>query len=313
MGKRVLLGVDGSERCLNAISTAGQLFMDQTDYDLVLYHCVRQLSSLYPGEICGRESAHVEAEKKKGDEIILGARRSLLDGGFPQERLQTKLKLDSADPVQDILSEASAQKIETIVVGRRGLSRVKSNLLGSVSSAVVMHSNHHTVWVVDTPVHRPQKVLVAVEGIPECHILTQYASDYFGSVPDLKFTFTNLIPSVPPTLWDDGHILTPDEQKERNAQTEKWRTGWRERVEEFMADGREFMIHSGVAAENVETRVESVKQGISEDLLDIIAEGEYQIVIIGKKSFQKRAPFLLGSHANKLLNNVSGVVLCMVG
>jgi nucleotide-binding universal stress UspA family protein len=36
------------------------------------------------------------------------------------------------------------------------------------------------------------------------------------------------------------------------------------------------------------------------------------MVVMGKKSFHERKPFLMGSHANKVLQNVKGAVLCLV-
>lgn len=59
-------------------------------------------------------------------------------------------------------------------------------------------------------------------------------------------------------------------------------------------------------------RVEPAKVGIARDLLEEIARERYQMVMIGKKSLQKKTPFLLGSFANKLLHNAKGVILCLV-
>lgn len=317
MEKKILMAVDGSDKCLDAVSTVGQILRTHPDFHVLLYHCVKLRASLYPGEL------HLSGEKSfdslsatqetGGKKVLEEARRVLLETGFPEERIQIKFKPDSVDIVQDILDEAKRSNIQTIALGRRGLGWVKSQLLGTVSGNVAHYSKDLTVWIIDTPVHKPKKVLLAVEGVPECHVLTEYASEYFAPLPDLSYSYLNIIPSLPPTFWDDGHILTPAEIKEREAQMDRWRAGWRERVNAFMAEGREFLVEKGVPVGSISTRVETTKEGIARDLLEDIAQEQYLFVVIGKKSFQKRTPFLIGSHADKLLHNVKGAILCVVG
>ena len=54
------------------------------------------------------------------------------------------------------------------------------------------------------------------------------------------------------------------------------------------------------------------KEGIARDLLNEIDAHKFQIVVMGKKSFRERKPFLMGSHASKILQNTKGVILCLV-
>jgi nucleotide-binding universal stress UspA family protein len=190
---------------------------------------------------------------------------------------------------------------------------VETILLGSVSSRVAQQSGNRAVWIVDGPVFPTGGVLVAVEGVPECHALTQYASDSFAELPAMRFTFLNFITPRPPSFWDDGHILSDAEKAERRAQVEKWRSERVQEVRDFMDEGREFLLHKGVPADSIHTRIEEASEGVARDLLNDIAQKQYQIVMIGKKSFKKKAPFLIGSHANKLLHNVRQTILCLVG
>jgi len=319
MDNKILVAVDGSERCNASAAAIGRLFKNSPDHRLLLLHCVQRLAGLYPGEIVNpifeaKDSDPIlDNQKRAGEEVLQRSVRVLLDSGFPKDRLELKLKLNSDDPAHDILTEAEAQNIRTIALGRRGLNKVQNLLLGSVSSKVALESHDKAVWIVDTPVSPSGGVLVAVEGIPECHALTHHTSEFFATLPDMRFTFLNLIPSRPPTFWDDGHILNDAEQVERYTRIEKWKFDWVEQVREFMEEGREFLLHKGVVSDSIHTRIEETKEGISRDLLNDIADNQYQIVVIGKKSFKKRAPFLIGSHANKLLHHVKQSILCVVG
>lgn len=315
MGKEILLAVDGSERGLQAVSMMGALLKEQKDFDVVLFHCVQQLAAFYPGELSVAGESYTlspSTQEKVGDAVLMASRRALVESGFPEDLIKLKLKLDSADPAQDILAEAGNRKIRTIACGRRGRGPLETLLLGSVSSKVAQYGQHRTVWIVDSPVHQTKKVLVAMEGAPDSRALTYYTSEFIASIPNLHYTFLHVMPPVPPTFWDDGHILGPEEQKDREARMEKWRTEWMRQVEKFLTEARESLTVRGVPEQNVEMRIVPTKEGIARDLLNDIARSRYQLVVMGKRSFHERKPFLMGSHANKILQNIKGAILCLV-
>jgi nucleotide-binding universal stress UspA family protein len=316
MEKKVLFAVDGSEKGFKALSIVGNLVKDQSDVQLILYHCVQQLAGLSPGEICTDvdESCKLPygAQEKVGNAVLEEAKRHLFATGFPEERAQTKLKINSTDPAGDILEEADASKIKTIAVGRHGRSQLETLLIGSVSGKVAQYAQHRTVWVVDTPVHETRRVMVAMEGTPDSDQLIRYSSEFVASNPSLKYTFIHLMPPVPPTFWDDGHILANTEQKDRQSRIEKWRSEWTERVEGLMGEARKALVGQGVPETKIETFILPTKEGVARDLLNEIDEHEFQMVLMGKKSFRERKPFLMGSHANKVLQNVKGSILCLI-
>jgi nucleotide-binding universal stress UspA family protein len=250
--------------------------------------------------------------ERTGGSVLKESKRVLLDSGFPADRIQCKVELGREDPAEDILKRAEAEGIGTIALGRRGRSRVGSFLLGSVSCKVAHYSGQTAVWIVDTPISESQKVLVAVEGAPDCQILTQYAKEFLGSIPDLQFTLLHLLPPVPPAYWDHGRILSSGEKKTLQTHLEKYQSQWTEDAENYMAEGKNALIQKGVRPENVTIRIVPTHMGIARDLLNEIDEKQYKIVLIGKKSFREKTPFLLGSRANKILHKARGVILCML-
>jgi len=316
MQDRILLAVDGSEKCKDAISSLGQLLKTQPDSRILLYHCVQRLGIDYLSDLARSvHTYHVsaEAQKKVGEAILDDSLRVLLESEFPEDRVQAQLRLDSDDPAQDILDEAKRQDIGTIAIGRRGLSRMESLLIGSVSSKIAQYSGPLTVWIVDTPLHASQKALIAVQGITGGSMLSQYASDVMTALPYSHYTFLHLIPPVPPIHWHDSRLLPPKEPGDRQAQIEKHEAAYRKQFEQLMAQGRDSLVEHGIASENVKMRIEPIHEGIARDLLNEIEREKYQMVVIGKKSLQKKTPFLLGSLASKLMHNAKGVILCLVG
>ncbi len=314
--RTILVAVDGTERGLQTVSILGNLLKDRQDLHVALLHCVQQVATLLPGDLCPdfEESCKFAAvdQEKIGNRVLKESLRRLTEAGFPKENVELHLKTDSMDPAQDILSHAEKERIRTIALGRRGRSQVQELLLGSVSSKVAQYGRGRCVWIVDTPINMTGKVLVAMEGVPESRELSYYTAEMIAPSRGFQYTFLHLLPPVPPRFWDDGHILGTDEQKDRQTRIEKWRAEWTQNVNSYMSEGKDLLLERGVGEESIETLILPTREGIARDLLTEIEEHQFQIVVMGKKSFHERKPFLMGSHASKVLHTVKSVILCLV-
>jgi len=314
--RKILLAVDGSQKGLETVSILGRLLKDQEDMKIVLLHCVQQISTLLPEDLCMdiEETTRLpfKDQEKVGQAVVRASLSRLTDAGFPEANIELRLKLDSLDPALDIIAQADIERIRTIVVGRRGRSQLGALLLGSISGKVAQYARGKIVWIVDTPVNDSMKVLIAMEGVPEVRELSYYTAELFGPCPGLSYTFMHIMPPVPPKFWDDGHILDTAEQKDRQGRVEKWKTEWTDSVSRYMSEGCDLLLERGVEEQSVENLILQTKQGIARDLLNEIDAHKFQIVVIGKKSFREQKPFLMGSHASKILQNTTGVILCLV-
>ncbi|SHE95956.1 Nucleotide-binding universal stress protein, UspA family [Desulfacinum infernum DSM 9756] len=315
LDKCVLVAVDGSERCLQAVSRFASFLRGRKDCCFVLLHCVQQNLLLYPGELWDAETSlriAKDTQEKICRSITEPCRKALRETHFAEEQVETVCCFDSLDPGMDILRTAERHKIRTIAVGRRGLTPAENLLLGSVSSRVAQYAEHRTVWVMDPEAPSSGKVLVAVEGRPECRALTYYVNEWIAPASGLAYTILHILPPLPPALWDDGHILDAEERDERRVWRKGWETETRRHVDQFMDEARHALILQGIPESAIETRVVTARRGIAQDLLAEIERGDYEAVLIGKRSFKERKPFLMGSHANKLLHNARKVHLCLV-
>jgi nucleotide-binding universal stress UspA family protein len=316
MPKKILLAVDGSERCKEAIASLGRILGAQPGWNILLYHCVPKMGVDYMSDLVNVvHMYHVasDVEEQAGKAVLEASRSVLLESGFPEDAVQVRLNLDSNDPAEDIVAEAERSGISTIVLGRRGLGRMESLFIGSVSGKVAQYSRHLTVWIVDPPLHVSQKTLVAVQGIAGGSMLSRYASEVAKSLPYSQYTFLHLVPPLPAPFREETPRLSDGKERDRETQMDKLQAIYRQPFEELVAEARKSFVRCGIAPGDVHLRVETTKEGIARDLLAEIAREEYQMIIIGKKSLQKKTPFLLGSLANKLLHNARGVILCMVG
>ena len=311
MEKKILFAVDGSEKCNQALTIAGDLLKNHDGCRVLLYHCVPELNVFYPSEMMAPDSMESYLERA-GKAVLEASHRVLSETGFAADRIETKLKMDCVAPSCDILDEAAASKIQTVICGRRGRTPKKNLLIGSISSRLSQYSTLRTIWVIDTPVHQTGKILIPMEGSPDSRALTYYAAEFFAPIPNLSYILLHFIPKLPPRFWDHGRILNDDEEKNRKRELDEWRNGNLREVEKFLSEARDALIGGGVPAEKVKTQIVHIKKDLARDMLDEVDRNQYQFVLIGKKSFKEQKPFLIGSNANKILKNVKHTILCLV-
>ena len=77
------------------------------------------------------------------------ARSLLVEADIPEESIAIQIQKETAGVAHDILDVIKAGGYDTVILGRRGLSRARQLLFGSVSNKVVQNTNDCTVWVVD--------------------------------------------------------------------------------------------------------------------------------------------------------------------
>ena len=157
-----LIALDDTPGSLKSIHYINRVLKGVRHIQLTLFHVLDTVSPnlLKREEVHRIERIHEEQphlsgyfwtteNEEKMIEIFHEAKLLLFEGRFPEEQIKTHYSVQSADVAQVILNEAKALKCSTIVMGRRGLGRVKEFFLGSVSNTVTKFARDTTVWVVD--------------------------------------------------------------------------------------------------------------------------------------------------------------------
>ncbi|GAB6908228.1 Universal stress family protein [Desulfosarcina cetonica] len=138
---KLLLAVDGSEGAKRAVQFVADTRGPRQDDRFLLVHVLRNVPTF---DI----EAFFEEELVDNQSVFDGARDILVRGGCKPEHLATRTITGVASRAGAIIETAAAEGCGTIVVGRRGLSRMAEFFMGRVGNKVVQASDAQTVWVV---------------------------------------------------------------------------------------------------------------------------------------------------------------------
>ena len=157
-----LIAVDGSRNSLRAVEYAGRVFAPNPEARLVLYHILPAISrmNLDKKEIKAIDARKAERpdlaglywqleDEDKISKFFAQATKVLVQAGVQPEQIKSKFSVKKGEIADAILEEVKLGHYETLVLGRRGISRVKEVFQGSLSTKVVREARGCAVIVVE--------------------------------------------------------------------------------------------------------------------------------------------------------------------
>jgi len=149
--RKMLIAVDGSNNSRKALDYVGT-FAAANGSEVTLFNAVREfrLAMLDISTPGGEEiEEKILAELEKDVQRMFDTyRRRLEKAGVEARGISSKYTLQSRSRSGDILREANEGDFGTIVMGRRGLSRVHEFPLGRVTAKVLNRADLFALWIV---------------------------------------------------------------------------------------------------------------------------------------------------------------------
>lgn len=212
---KYVLAVDGSDQSLDAT----RVFEALSPADnLVVLNVVSVPGIPYPAMGAGVAkdlSVTVERAMKEEGERVIERAISLL----PLHIGKTEKDLESGSPAEVVLRIAQEHEADLIVLGARGLGKIREQMFGSVSHRVMTQAKCATL-IVKKPVRSIQNVLIPIESQEDADaILTFFKKKPFRE--PCSVTVLHVIPLSEP-VWPMGALIPPDFRKEMVAYAEKF-------------------------------------------------------------------------------------------
>jgi len=154
--KKILLAVDASPSSMKAVEFVASLLGGQ-GYEVCIFHAIPglgainfELSELNKPELHEVDISDtcVEVFRLKVVRLFQDVKGMLMRSGFESEKISEKVISGVRSRSDAIVREAEDGGYGTIVVGRRGLSKVEAFFMGRVGHEVVYGGKNFTVWVV---------------------------------------------------------------------------------------------------------------------------------------------------------------------
>lgn len=160
---RVLVSLDESECSERVVRYAAAVLRDHRRADVTLFHVLRPLprqllehggsenptvEQQLSEQLRREQEAWSQREQEAECPILLQGREILIKEGFDPARIRLKFGHEE-DVGRAILEEARSGRHDTIVLGRRGMSRIKRLLIGGITERVLREAQGLTVWVVE--------------------------------------------------------------------------------------------------------------------------------------------------------------------
>jgi len=146
--KRFLIAVNGTEASTKALSYFGSIFGPGQDIELILLN-------IYPAPPpdyyqSGKSLPDYRQKKEEKAQLIFKESQDILIkfGVNPNTIKTICLMAENKTISQVILDCREAEGCDTIVVGKRGVSKAEEFLFGSISSNLIHQNNNFAVWVV---------------------------------------------------------------------------------------------------------------------------------------------------------------------
>lgn len=147
MFKKILVAMDGSEHSLKALGTSIQIAKEFSG-ELTLIHvysaAVTPIMMPEPSTLSPTRVPIITAEEvtRVADAAREAGRQVLAEGTqkVKAENVKVETMLEEGHAVQEIVRVAKEGEFDLIVIGAKGISRIRELLLGSVTDGVVHHA-----------------------------------------------------------------------------------------------------------------------------------------------------------------------------
>ena len=212
---KYLLAVDGSDQSLDAARAFEALTPAES---LKVLHVVSVPGIPYPAmgvNVAKDLAMTVERAMKEEGERVLDQAESLL----PLHSGAVSKQLEMGTPAESILKVAQDDNVDLVVMGARGLGRIREQIFGSVSHRVMTHAPCSTL-LVKQPVRSIKNLLVPIDVQEDADaVLSFFKKNPFREA--CSITVLHVIPMVDP-VWPVGAMVPAEFRNEMRSYAEKF-------------------------------------------------------------------------------------------
>jgi nucleotide-binding universal stress UspA family protein len=157
-----------------------------------------------------------------------------------------------------------------------------------------------------------RKMLIAMDDSKSAMKAVEYVAQQYGGTRDLTVVLAHVLPNLPSIFWDEGHILSEDEKKERSKVVDKWVADRRAKMEPVFKKAVAVLSGKGIPEQQIQTKSISDSTDVAASLLEEARDGGCQTIVTGRRGIAEGKHLLMGSVTNKIVTQGSGMAITIV-
>jgi nucleotide-binding universal stress UspA family protein len=292
--KRILLALDGSDRAFETVRYINEI-PPFREMEVVLFTVISKIPEDYwdlerqpnLGQRIRNVRAWERQNHKSIKEYMKGARKRLMDGGFSSDAVTVKIQERKEGIARDIIQEAK-RGYDAVAVGRKGTSRLKDLVLGSVANRLLEKLDFVPLFVVGR-CQPPMKILLALDSSDVSARIVDYVSSTLSGC-DCDVTLT--------------HVVRGEEKETIEEASRK--------IGPVFSMAKSHLTHSGFNPGRIDTKIISGVLSRAGAIVHEAEDGGYCTIVVGRKGVSKVSDFFIGRVSNKVVQIGGEKVVCVV-
>lgn len=295
---KVLIAFDGSELAIEAVKYAATM-MPSKNTEVVLF-CIRTKLSesfwKFEHDMDFRyKSTNLQgciAEQHKQINAAMDrAHKILSEAGFPDTSIKKKIQAKNLGIVNDIVRE-SQKGYHALVMGRRGESKIKDMLLGSVPTRLLKKIQGIPMIIVGGACMK-SRFLVAFDGSKEIMRAVRNMSVLIGA-SDCKVSFCNV--AVPKSMF--------------NSQDEDaWKDQERQRLSQAIDKAKACLIDAGFSFNQIGCELLTQSNDLAGAIVNKANKEDYDTIVIGRRGLSAYKEFVSSRVGEKIFHQAENLTV----
>jgi nucleotide-binding universal stress UspA family protein len=157
-----------------------------------------------------------------------------------------------------------------------------------------------------------KKMLIAIDDSPNTTKAVEYVAQQFAGSADLEVELVHVLPNLPAIFWDEGHILSDDEKRDRKKVVDKWIEDRKAKMEPAFKKAIDTLTRNGIQPRQITTKSLSDSTDVAESILEEAKDGGYRTIVVGRRNTASGKHPLIGSVSSKIVAQGSGVAVTIV-
>lgn len=292
--KKILVAIDGSGLAFETVRYLSRITSFK-QMQVVLFNVFNKIPESYwdmerqpkVDRRVSEISGWAMQSEKMMKEYMEKVRQKLLDAGFPRDNVQMKIHKRELGIARDIIREAK-RGYSAVAVGRKGMSKLRGLVLGSVTNKLLEKLDFVSLLVVGKGA-KAGKFLLCVDGSGGA----MRAVDYVGSILNGSDYEVNLT-----------HVIRTEEKK-GIAEAEI-------NIGAVFDYAKTRLIDSGIKLNQITKQIITGAKSRADAIVKEAKQCDYGTIVVGRRGISNVPDFFMGRVSNKVIQLARGHTVWVV-